>query len=301
MGKFKIESTLKDAPERVVVYGPGGVGKSTFAAGGGCVFIAAEDGLKNIDATAVQPYPQTWQDILDAVDELGADERVKGIAIDSLDWAEPLCWRHVCEVAKKSDIEAFGYGKGYIAALDQWRVLLHKLSAAHARGKRIVLIAHGVRKMFKNPTGDDYEWWTIKLHEKAAGLIVEWCDVVGFAEQDTSTYETAEKSGRFKANTTGKRIIRTNPSPAYLAKTRYAMPKVVPLDYASFERAIRAGGPAAVDRLHKELRAKLDELGDQGVTDGCTAFLLERGTSVASLNEAIQTVDDYLAERRKAS
>lgn len=299
MAKFSIESSLKEAPERVVVYGPGGVGKSTFAAQAECVFISAEDGLRNIDARVVKPYPETWQDILDAIDELTASN-VDGIAIDSLDWAEPLCWRHACQQAKKPNIEAFGYGKGYLAALDQWRVLLHKLGSAHDAGKRVILIAHGVRRTFKNPVGEDYEHWTIKLHEKAAGLIVEWCDLVGLAEQDSSTVETGQ-SGRFKAFTTGKRVLRTNPNPAYLAKTRYALPKTLPLDYPTVARAIKAGsGAAAIERLQAELATKLAELANDGVARGCDSFLRDRGISVPSLNEAIGTVDEYLDEKRKA-
>lgn len=297
MSKFKIESTMKEAPERLVVYGTGGVGKSSLLAGGGYIFIAAEDGLKNIDAQAVKPYPERWQDILDAVDELAASAAT-GIAIDSLDWAEPLCWRHVCDAAKKADIEAFGYGKGYLAALDQWRVLLHKLSAAHARGKRIGLIAHGVRRTFRDPTRDDYDQWTLKLNDKATGLITEWADVVGFAEQETSTFETSKDSGRFKGLTTGKRVLRTNPHPAYLAKTRYALPKSIPLDYSSFARALAVGGPAAVERLQRELDAKLKEIGDPAIESGARGFLEARGVTVASLTEAIETANDYLAEKK---
>lgn len=301
MGRFKVEDTLTESPPRTLLYGVGGVGKSTFANGApGMVFIAAEDGLRNIPAKAVKPYPSTWQDILDAVDEL-AESDWAGIALDSLDWAEPLCWEHVCREAKEKDIESFGYGKGYTAAYMQWRVLVNKLGRAHAAGKRITLIAHAVRKNFKNPLGDDYEQWTIKLHEKATGLFLEWVDVVGFAEQDTSTVETAKKSGRFKALTTGKRVLRVQPSPAYLAKTRFAMPRAVALDWKVYEHAVREGGPAAIERMRKDLKEALAELGDDLVAKAAKTFLAERGETVASLSEALETVNTYLAEQRKAS
>lgn len=241
--EFKVKDTRRsDAPVRLVVYGRGGIGKSTLAA---CapspIFLAAEEGLEQIDATAVEPYPKTFEDVLGALDYV-ATLAHKTVAIDSLDWLEPLVWEHVCRRAKKPDIEAFGYGKGYVAALDQWRLLLHKLTTLRAKGMNVILIAHALRRPFKNPLGDDYEHWTIKLHEKAAGLIVEWADVVGYADEDIATDDA---SGRTKALTTGRRILRTHPNPAYLAKTRYAMPAKLPLSWDAFAAAVRTENNSA--------------------------------------------------------
>jgi hypothetical protein len=296
---FQVKSTRREAPVRAVFYGPGGIGKSTLAAAAPkTIFVAAEEGLENIDAQTIEPYPKTWEDVLGALDHIATLRDFDTVAIDSLDWLEPLCWNYVCRKGGKADIEAFGYGKGYVAALDQWRVFLHKLSALRERGMNVLLIAHGVRKPFKNPLGDDYEHWTVKLHDKAAGLIVEWCDVVGFCCEDIATDDS---SGRTKGRSTGKRIIRTHPNAAYLAKTRFAVPPKIALDWPSFAAAVKAGGPAAIERLQGELNAKLAELADKDVEKGCLVFLKDRGVSVASLSEAIATVDDYLAERRKAS
>lgn len=290
---FGVKSTLKEAPIRALFYGAGGRGKSTLASQAPSpVFVASEEGLENIDAIAVEPHPKTWEDTLAAIDYVGTLDH-KTIAIDSLDQFEPLCWDFLCRKAKKPDIEAFGYGKGYVAALDQWRVMLHKLDALRAKGMHVVLIAHAVRKPYKNPLGDDYEHWTTKLHEKAGGAITEWCDVVGFCDEDIATDDSG---GRVKAQTTGKRIIRCNPNPAYLAKTRFAMPAKVPLDWASFYAAAKAGGPAAIAELSAKFSERLALLDNQDVVEGARAFLARKGTSVASLTEAIATIDSYLAE-----
>jgi hypothetical protein len=232
---FTVKGTRRDAPVRAVFHGPGGIGKSTLAASAPKpIFLCAEEGLENIDAVAVEPHPKTFEDVLSALDYIATLSR-ETVAVDSLDWLEPLVWEYVCRRAKKADIEAFGYGKGYVAALDQWRVFVGKLSALRAKGMNVLLIAHSVRKPFKNPLGDDYEHWTIKLNEKAAGLIVEWADVVGYCSEDIATDDS---SGRTKALSTGKRVMRCMPSPAYLAKTRFAMPPKIPLDWSAFARAI---------------------------------------------------------------
>lgn len=232
---FEVKSTRRAAPLRVVVYGPGGIGKSTLAASAPSpIFVAAEDGLENIDAQAIEPYPKTWEEVLSALGFIGTLKN-ETVAVDSLDWLEPLVWDYVCRKAKKPDIESFGYGKGYVAALDQWRVFLAELNKLRALDKHIILIAHAARKPFKNPIGDDYEHWTMKLHEKASGLIVEWCDVVGYCCEDIATEET---SGRIKAQSTGRRIIRTQPHPAYLAKTRFEIPARLPLSWKALGQAI---------------------------------------------------------------
>ncbi len=295
---FTIKETRREAPVRVLIYADGGVGKSTFAAAAPSpIFVAPEDGLVNIDAHAIDPSPRSWSEALAALDHI-ATLKHKTVVVDSLDWLEPLCWAHVCEVSKKfKDIEAFGYGKGYIAALSEWRIFLHKLSALRACGMHVVLIAHAVTKLYKNPEGDDFDRWQIKLHDKAAGLIKEWSDVVALAQYETSTYE---KDGRTKGIATGKRVLRTQRTAAFDAKTRFAIPPSIPLDWDEFMRAVRAGGAGALPRLKAEFEAKLLELADMDVTNGALAFLQSRGESVASLTEAVATVQGYINDRKVA-
>jgi len=299
---IEIKSTLRESPIRAVIFGKDGVGKSSFAAAApGAVFIAVENGLDNIDAQAV-PMPEEWVDLIEYVQALSDDERCGTIVIDSLDWAEQLCWRHVCNAGdekgrKQKNIESFGYGKGYVAALAEWRVLLAELSRARTNGKNVLLIAHAERKSVKNPAGEDYDAWSIKLHAKAAGLIREWVDVVGFAELDIAI---VEQDGRTKGVSTGKRVLRTQPAAGYDAKTRFTLPERVPLDWPSFARLVRAGRPATVEELETQLATKLTALASPDVEAGCMTFLAERGKTFASLTEAIGTVDGYLNDKKES-
>ncbi len=295
---IQIRSTLRDVPIRAVIYGPDGVGKSTFCASApGAVFIASEDGLDNIDAKSVDA-PKTWVDLLAEVEELTSDARCKTIVIDTLDWAEPLCWDHVVaqgnDGKKVKNIEAFGYGKGYVAAVGEWRVLLAALQRAGEAGKNVLLTAHAARKTVKNPVGEDYEQWQIKLNDKAAGLIREWSHIVAFAELDIST---VDDGGRTKGIFSGKRVLRTAPSAGYQGKTRLALPAKLPLDWASFAAAVEAGKPQSLDALELAITAKLAELGNADVELACGTFLNDRGRTVTSLTEAIATVDGYLSEK----
>jgi hypothetical protein len=303
---IEIKSTLRESPIRAIIFGKDGVGKSTFCAAAPCaVFIAVESGLDNIDASAT-PTPDEWTDLLEYVQALADDDRCGTIVIDSLDWAEQLCWRHVCQQGdekgrKQKNIESFGYGKGYVAALAEWRVLINELMLARSKGKNVLLIAHAERKAVKNPTGEDYDAWAIKLNAKAASLFREWVDVVGFAELDIAIIEGKDKHDRAKGISTGKRVLRTQPAAGYEAKTRFTLPERVPLDWPSFARAVKAGRPPTIDELELRITTKLADLADVAVEAACGKFLSERGRTFASLSEAIATVDGYLNERKTST
>ncbi len=138
------------------------------------------------------------------------------------------------------------------------------------------------------------------MSEKAAGLIREWVDIVGYAELDVATVTKDDDGGRTKGISTGKRILRCQPAAGYESKTRYALPSKIPLDWPSFAAAVKAGSHSALPDLEAELEKRLATLGDADVTNGCRMFLAGRGATVASLREAIETTQKYLDEKKEA-
>lgn len=305
---LEIKGTLREAPIRAVIYGSDGVGKSTLAAGApDAVFVNLEDGgLDHIDARAVGSVSD-WQSIIDAVYALIQERSCKSIVIDSLDWAEQLLWTHIITTQpdekgrKVKNIEGYGYGKGYVAAQNEWRGLLAALTQAGKAGKHVIMTAHAHRKSVKNPAGEDYEQWQIKLNDKAAGIIREWAHIVGFAELDIATVTDKDDGGRTKGVFSGRRILRTAPSAGYQGKTRLTMPAKIPLDWKSLADAVRAGRPPTTDALFATLQAKLAHLGSQEVFASCAAFLESRGKTLASLNDAISAVDIHLSKKEAIS
>lgn len=300
---LEIKSTLREVPHRIALYGADGIGKSTLCASAPrAVFIATEDGLDNIDARAIDP-PETWPGILEAVDALAADDRCGTIVIDSLDWAEQMLWSHLVATRpdekgrKVRDIEGYGYGKGYVAAAGEWRVLLAALQRAGKAGKHVLLTAHAQRKSVKNPTGEDYEQMQIKLQDRAAGLIREWVHIVAFAELDIATITDKDDGNRTKGVFAGKRILRTQPSAGYQGKTRLTMPERIPLDWRALEAAIKAGRPPSVGELELELMSLLVALADPDVETKCRAFLDSRGMTVAAYQDAIARVKENLKQK----
>lgn len=251
-------------PLRLLLYGVDGVGKSTFASGSDApVFIGLEDGTSTLDVKRF-PEPADWLEVLSALDELAtADHPYRTVVIDTLDWLEPLCWAFIC--AGKRDkagkpvetIEDFGFGKGYIAALDAWRVLLSKLDRLRSeRGMAIILIAHSWIKPFKNPTGEDYDRFEIKIHKGAAGLVREWADAVLFATHETHTYQK-DKQAPVKGISTGARVMWTQRRAAFDAKNRHDLPETLPLDWSSYAEAVAARQPLDPALLVKQIEGLL--------------------------------------------
>lgn len=280
-----VQRGVVQAPARVLLYGPEGIGKTTFGARAPApIFLGTEDGFGLLDVARF-PEPRSWAEVLEALRALETEDHAyRTLALDSLDWLEPLCWRHVCGAAGKPDIEAFGYGKGYVAALDEWRVLLAALERVRrAKRMHVVLLAHAHVKPYRNPEGDDYDRFTLKLHEKAAGVLKEWCDAVLFANFGGVVVDKAQ-NGKGKAIGTPVRQLYTTRRASFDAKNRYGLPEVLPLEWAAFEAAALAPKDPA------ELRARVEELCGQVPSDiaaKARAYAAERATDVPRLVELI--------------
>ena len=226
-----------------VIAGPGKIGKTTFAAHApNAVGILTEDGADGVDAAAF-PLCQSLQDVYDAITVLLNDKHdYESVFLDSLDWAEPLVHAHVCAANKWSGIEAPGYGKGYIAAAEEWRVLLQGLERLRQeKNMAVILIAHDKIKRFESPLHDGFDQYVLKLHDRAAALVQEWADVIGWANYKITTVESEAGYGKteVKARTTGQRILHVEPHPAHMGGNRFGL-KNMPLDWEAFSAALAA-------------------------------------------------------------
>jgi hypothetical protein len=245
-----IGDTRKATADRILLIGVEGIGKSTFAANApNSVFIGAEEGLSEIDAKAF-PEVNTFEDVLAAIDVLTNSEHTyKTLALDTIDWIEPLIWDYLCRKNGWGTIEDPGYGKGYVAALDQWRVMLRRLETLWQRGMEIILLAHAGIIPFQNPAGPDYSRYEPKVHRKAASLLKEWAKTVLFAIYEEYAADTQDgkpvggvaTKKKVKGVATGARIMHTQRTAAWDAKNRFGLPPTLPLDYTEYVAAREAG------------------------------------------------------------
>lgn len=281
----KVVKGRVEAPRRILLYGTEGIGKSTFASDAPApIFLGAEDGTAQLDIQRF-PKPESWDDVLEAVRVLTEEKHeYQTLALDTLDWAEPLLWASMCARDKVADVESYGYGKGYQKALDEWRVFLAALERLRAaRQMHVILLAHAWIKPFKNPEGEDFDRYEMKLNGKAAGLLKEWCDAVLFANYETFAVKKDEKARKAKGVSTGARVINTQRTAAYDAKNRYSLPETLPLSWADFDAAVKAGAVASPADLRAEIDRKVKELDDPELAKKVAELVAKAGDSSHSL------------------
>ncbi len=238
-----IRRTKRLRAPKIVIAGPGKIGKTTFAASApSAIGILTEDGADAVDAAAF-PLATSLADVYQAISTLLNEEHdYQTVFLDSLDWLEPLVHTHVCTQNKWATIEAAGYGKGYIAAAEEWRTLLQGFEELRAqRNMAVILIAHDKIKRFESPLHDGYDQYVLKLHDRAGALVQEWADVIGWANYRVVTTQTDAGYGNkeTKARTTGKRILHVEPHPAHMGGNRFGL-KNMPLDWEAFAAAVSA-------------------------------------------------------------
>jgi hypothetical protein len=237
-----IGKTRRPVAPKAVFYGPGKIGKTTTAASApNPIGILTEDGAHNVDAMAF-PLATSLNDIYEQINTLLTEaHEFQTLFLDSLDWLEPLLYAHVCQQNGWKDIEAAGYGKGYIAAAEEWRNLLAWLDALrNQRGMGIVLIAHDQIKRFENPAGESYDMYTLKLHQRATALVQEWADVIAFLNYRvfTKKEEAGFNKKVTKAISSGDRLMYLESRPAFLAGNRFNLPAELPLSWDALAQAM---------------------------------------------------------------
>jgi hypothetical protein len=230
-------------PLRVLIYGPGGIGKTTFACDAkDAIVISAEDGA-DFKKVARFPAAESYQDVLDAVDVLREEQHShRMVVLDSVDWIEQLISTHVCAKHKKDSLEAFGYGSGFALVFDEMRGLITQLERLRRdKGMGVVAIAHSTVRTFNNPEGENFDRYELKLQNSknasVVGLWKEWPDFQLFANYEVIVSQS-KKSGA-KGESTGERFAYTQRTAAFDAKSRLALPDRLPLEWGAFARAVK--------------------------------------------------------------
>lgn len=228
--------------EKIVLYGPEGIGKTWWAnMAPKAVFISTESGMKGVKpAPQAFPEPESWRDLFDAVEELRTQEHsYETLVLDTVDWTEALCHRFLMNRDGKSSIDDFGYGKGYVMAVEEWRKLLAPLDRLRIeKGMNIIMLAHSAVVTFNNPAGDNYDRFQMKVDKRVYAILKEWADAVLFASYDI-VVDKANAKDRKGKGLGGEKVVYTTHTPAWDAKNRYSMPPEIPMDAAEFWKYVK--------------------------------------------------------------
>ena len=275
MSNFEISAGVIPSALKIVIYGPEGIGKSTFASGfPNALFIDTEGSTKCLSVRRL-PAPTSWQMLKDEVEHVKRNPTIcDTLVIDTFDWAEAHCLKYICDNANKKGIEDFGYGKGYIYEKEEIARFLHLLDDVVDLGIHVVLTAHAqLRKVEQPENTGTYDHWEMKLGQKTSSqispLVKEWADMVLFANYKTIVIAQDDSGQKYKANG-GRRVMYTSHTPWWDAKNRFGLPEELDFLFGEIAGVLvprdQLGTEKAVETVYEQKRevieaaAKLDSL-----------------------------------------
>lgn len=234
--QFALKFGKPDTKEgrRILIYGAGGVGKTTLALAmkGETAFIDLDRSLGKLGGTFANfcnvSTLEGCDDWASLCGMLNADgwERFNNIVIDTVTMAEQFAVEHTLATVPNGNntaksVEDYGYGKGYGFVFETFMKLLPILEKHTRAGRNIVLICHDCQRTVANPAGGDYLRFEPRLQDPASGKasirlrLREWCDEVLFV-----TYDMAVDEKTRKATGAGLRSVYTQDQLWCMAKSR---------------------------------------------------------------------------------
>src|SRR5690554_2238255 len=262
---LKIIEGKEKRPLKIVIYGPEGIGKSTFASKfPDPLFIDTEGGTSNLDVRRIK-CSKSWDELLLIVKEIIKNPTIcKTLVLDTADWSETMCINAVTEKYRKNNIEDFGYGKGYTYLLVEYTRLLSLFDELIEVGINVVITAHAKPRKFELPEEQGaFDRYEMKLTRQVAPVIKEWCDALFFVNYKIYVVTTENNTKKAQG---GKRVLYTTHNPTYDAKNRFDLPEELELKFEAIEHLFEgqekqkkevvdpeniSGMSAVIERLNK--------------------------------------------------
>lgn len=240
--------------QKVLIYGPGGVGKMTFAAHfPNPVFIDTDGGSASLDVARL-PKPASWAMLLEEVAYIKQNPALcETLVIDTIDRAETLCVEALRAKYRKNRPEGFGCA----GVEEEFGRLLNSLQELIDIGINVVLTAQAQMRRFEQTCeSGTYCRWELRLGKRmgsqTAPLVKDWSDMVLFANYETTS---AAADGRKNKAQSSRRVMYTEHSACWDAKNRVGLAPKLPLDYAEIASVIEqrnvprtAPEPAAIEQ-----------------------------------------------------
>lgn len=245
----------KPGAKKIVVFGPEGIGKSTFASQfPDPLFIDTEESTKDMDVARFD-VPSSWEMLKSQVAYVIANPSIcRTLVIDTADWAERLEIDWLCNKNGWDGLEGAGYGKGYTYSAEEFGRLLDLLTEVIGKGINVVITAHAqLRKVELPEEMGAYDHWEMKTSKKVAPMIREWADAVFFANYKVTVINVdnqGAQKGKNKAQG-GRRVMYTVHTPFWDAKNRYGLPEELPFEYKSISHILEPANTSESEPVKK--------------------------------------------------
>lgn len=223
--------------EKIIIYGETGRGKTTLSSmAPDAVFIGLDDGGRKLK------HPQTGE-LLRHIPNISTFEDVraalnaclildcKTVVIDTGTILESLAEAYVLRTingprdSKCSNLEGFGYGKGYKHLYDAMRMPLLDCDRLIEAGKNVIVICQSVNNKIANPAGDDFLRDEPRLyHSRLYSVLLLWCewaDHIFRIDYQGTWVKKANKDAAFgKVTGDVTRVVQAKEEVHYRAKSR---------------------------------------------------------------------------------
>jgi len=256
--KYKRQIVRK--PEKLVIEGETGAGKTTFACSSHtkkepAFVINADDGGENVfhktginlihdcvPTGDVKENAEKWDQLMETLREIASEKSgIKRIIVDSVDKLEILAQAKTCSLHKLSHIEDMGYGKGFSYSRGEMAKLLSGLNYLRdTQNIQPILVCHTQIRTINKPTMEPYDSFVLKLHRSLCGDVMEWADVILFIFYETIVKKIDSGFNRkdSRAIQSGKRFLYTSGSMGVDAKNRFDLPAEIPADWNEYQKLI---------------------------------------------------------------
>lgn len=240
LNKIKTGPTAR--PQKVVLYGAEGIGKSTLAAAfPNPLFLDLEDGTAHLSVRRLtRTELPTCAAVRAAIKEIAqAGPEVAGtVVLDTVDWLEAMAAEEVIAEANDSkitSIEGFGYGKGYTYLREKLTLVLADLDRCIRAGQHVVLLAHSRVARHEPPDSAAFDRYELKMSKQVAPLIKEWADCLLFGNFVTLVTDGKGVGGK-------KRRLWTERTAAIEAKNRVGLEPTADWGIDPIREAFKAAG-----------------------------------------------------------
>jgi len=219
----------------ICIYGVPGIGKSTLATRAEKpVFLDVEGGLDRIDCERT-PRLRTWNELFEAM-KWASESEYKTVVFDTLLAIEELIIQKIIDEINedrnpsyqvktlRDQDKSLAYGAGFEILKSKWSQFAKMLYVIKDMGKNVVCIAHDAVEKVENPSGENYDRYSLNIHKKSVPLVVSKMDAVFFAHFE-KTIRSKKNSEKKVAQDTGSRIIQTVEKPWCVAKNRFDLPE----------------------------------------------------------------------------
>ena len=242
-------------PQKVIVYAPEGIGKSTLASQlPSPIFFDFEGGTDHLDVARLKP--DTLADFEKWARELIRDRQgFQTVVIDTVDWLEESVLKAVVAGAENDNvksIEDFGFGKGWVHLTEKMNHVLSIFDRLVDAGLHVVCLAHCAVRRFDDPKlASGYDRYELKMYKDrnnskgTAALLKEWADALLFGtfEDKVKMSGPTGDRGRAVAASGRERVLMCTHSAAWDAKNRHGLKDREPWSVETLMKVL--GNPTA--------------------------------------------------------